>query len=99
MNEKLSFELVSPEKLLASGEANIVTLPATEGNIGVMVQHAPVMTGLRNGMVEIEQSDGGNQKFFVKGGFADITPLKVTILAEFSVPENEMDDEMKTLVS
>ena len=95
MSEKIQFELVSPEKSLATGEAIMVTLPATEGNIGAMKHHAPVMTGLKHGIVNIQTQDTKQEKYFVKGGFADITKDKITILAESAVPENEMDEEMK----
>ena len=95
MADGFKFELVSPEKLLVSGEAEIVSIPGTEGDMGVMVNHSPVMTSLRTGMVVAKMSDGNEQSFFVRGGFADVTPESLTVLAEFAVPEAEMTDEMK----
>ena len=95
MADGFKFELVSPEKLLVSGDAEIVSIPGTEGDMGVMVNHSPVMTSLRAGMVVAKMSDGNEQSFFVRGGFADVTPESLTVLAEFAVPEAEMTDEMK----
>ena len=95
MADSLQFELVSPEKLLLSGEAEIVSIPGTEGDMGVLVNHSPVMTSLRTGMVEATMKDGTKQSFFVRGGFADVSPSTLTVLAEFAVPESEMTDEMR----
>ena len=95
MADNLTFELVSPEKLLLSGEAEMVTIPGTEGDMGVLVNHSPVMTSLRTGLIKAKMLDGSEQSFFVRGGFADITTSSVTVLAEFSVPESEMTDEMR----
>lgn len=95
MADSLKFELVSPEKLLLSADAEIVSVPGTEGDMGVLVNHAPVMTSLRPGMVTAKLTDGSEQSFFVRGGFADVTPSSLTVLAEFAVPEAEMTDEMR----
>jgi F-type H+-transporting ATPase subunit epsilon len=88
--DKISFDLVAPERLLLSDEADMVTLPATEGYIGVMAGHAPVMTTLRPGLIDVSK-DGKDERYFVHGGFADIGPTKVTILAEEALPLSEMD--------
>ena len=90
MADTFAFELVSPEKLLVSGEADIVTVPATEGDMGIMGNHAPVMTSLRPGIVEAKMADGASAEFFVRGGFADISPAGVTVLAEFAIPRDQM---------
>ena len=95
MADGFKFELVSPEKLLVSGDAAIVAVPGSEGDMGVMANHAPVMTSLRSGMVTAKMADGSEQSFFVRGGFADVTPDSLTVLAEFAVPEAEMTDEMR----
>ncbi len=95
MADGFKFELVSPEKLLVSGDAEIVSVPGSEGDMGVMANHAPVMTSLRPGMVIAKMSDGEEQSFFVRGGFADITPTTLTVLAEFAVTEANMTDEMR----
>ena len=95
MADNFSFELVSPEKLLVSGDAEIVTIPGTEGDMGVLANHAPVMTSLRPGMVGVKLADGKEDTYFVRGGFADITPSSVTVLAEFAVPQADMTAEMQ----
>ena len=94
MADNLTFELVSPERLVASGEASIVTVPGTEGDMGIMANHAPVMTTLRPGLVEAKLEDGTDASFFVRGGFADITPQGVTVLAEFAVARSELTAEL-----
>ncbi len=90
MTDKIAFDLVAPERLLLSDEADMVTLPATEGYMGVMAGHAPVMTTLRPGMIDVSK-DGTDTRYFVHGGFADIGPTKVTILAEYAVLMSDMD--------
>jgi len=94
MADGFTFELVSPEKLLLSGDASIVAIPGSEGDMGIMANHAPVMTSLRPGIVVAEMGDGNSQSFFVRGGFADITPTALTVLAEFAVPSAEMTREV-----
>ncbi len=94
MADGFTFELVSPEKLLLSGDAEIVSIPGTEGDMGVLANHAPVMTSLRPGIVEAKMADGEEQAFFVRGGFADVTPTTLTVLAEFAVPKAELTREV-----
>ncbi len=90
MADKIAFDLVAPERLLHSDVADMVTLPATEGYMGVMAGHAPVITTLRPGMIDVSK-DGTDTRYFVHGGFAEIGPTKVTILAEEACPMSEMD--------
>ena len=94
MAESFKFELVSPEKLLLSVDAEMVTIPGTEGDMGILVDHAPVMTTLRPGIVEVKLADGSEQSFFVAGGFADATPTSLTVLAEFGIPKTELTAEI-----
>ena len=90
MAEKISFDLVSPERLLLSDTADMVTIPATEGYMGVMAGHAPVVTTLRPGMIDVLK-DGADQRYFIRGGFAEISAAKVTILADEAIPFAELD--------
>ena len=90
MADKIAFDLVSPERLLLSDTADMVTVPGAEGYIGVMAGHSPVMTTLRPGMIDISK-DGTDTRFFVHSGFAEIGPTKVTVLAEEALPMSEMD--------
>ena len=82
MADKLHFSLVSPAKELFSGEVDQVIAPGTEGEFGVLVNHAPFMTTLKNGVVRVLDGDTVTMRIFVRGGFADVTPAGLTILAE-----------------
>ena len=85
-----SFELVSPERLLFSGEVESVTAPGIEGEFTVLKDHAPFMTTLKPGWVHISGA-GRDEKLFVRGGFADVAPAGFTILADQALPEAEVD--------
>ena len=85
MAEKLHFSLVSPAKELFSGEVDDVIAPGTEGEFGVLVNHAPFMSTLKNGVVRVLEGDRTTMRLFVRGGFADVTPAGLTILAEEAV--------------
>jgi F-type H+-transporting ATPase subunit epsilon len=87
---KIAFDLVSPERLLLSTEADMVTVPGTEGYLGVMAGHAPLVTTLRAGMIDV-QINGQDDRFFIRGGFAEISPAKITVLAEEAIPMTELD--------
>jgi len=91
MAEPFSFELVSPEKLLVSGEASEVLIPGTEGYFQVFANHAPVMSTIKPGVVEVKMAGGEDQKFVVFGGFADVSPAGLTILAEHAVNAADLD--------
>ena len=90
MAGKIAFDLVSPERLLLSTEADMVTVPGTEGYLGVMAGHAPLVTTLRPGMIDV-QVNGQDDRYFIRGGFAEIGPTKITVLAEEAIPMTEMD--------
>ena len=90
MADKITFDLVSPEKLLLSKAVNMVTVPGTEGYMGVMAGHAPVVTTLRAGMIDM-LDDGVDTRFFIRGGFAEISATKITVLAEEAIPMSELD--------
>ena len=90
MAAKIAFELVSPERLLLSCTADMVTVPGTEGYMGVMAGHAPLVSTLRAGMVDV-LIDGKDDRYFIHGGFAEIGPSKITILAEEALPMTELD--------
>ncbi len=82
MANKLHFSLVSPARELFSGEVDHVIAPGTDGEFGVLVNHAPFMTTLKNGVVRVLEGDAVKMRIFVRGGFADVTPAGLTILAE-----------------
>ncbi|MFI4936162.1 MAG: ATP synthase F1 subunit epsilon [Caulobacterales bacterium] len=81
MAGKLRFSLVSPERELFSGEVDQVDAPGSEGDFGVLAGHAPFMTTLKEGRVKVF-NDGQTRAYDVRGGFADVTPEGLTILAE-----------------
>ncbi|MBT5767684.1 MAG: F0F1 ATP synthase subunit epsilon [Kordiimonadaceae bacterium] len=90
MADKLHFEMVSPAKLLKSADVDMVVVPGTEGDFGVLPAHAPVVSTLRTGVIEVH--DGGEpEKLLVVGGFAEVNSAGLTILAELATPINEVD--------
>lgn len=94
MADTFHFELVSPVKLLFSAEVEMVVVPGVEGDFAVMPGHAPVLSTVRPGMLDISLSGGEKQRIFVRGGFADAAPDALTVLAEFAIPESELDKEV-----
>lgn len=88
---KLHFDLVSPERLLISADVDQVDVPGSEGDFGVMAGHAPVMTTLRPGVLTIQSPGKAGEKYFVRGGFAEVTLGGLTILAEEAMPLAELD--------
>jgi F-type H+-transporting ATPase subunit epsilon len=87
----LHFELVSPAKLLFSGDVASVTLPGTEGEMTIMPMHAPVLATLRPGFVTVVKDGGATDKMFVRGGFAEVNAKGLTVLAETAIPVAELD--------
>jgi F-type H+-transporting ATPase subunit epsilon len=79
--EKLHVSIVSPEREVYAGEVDQVDAPGSEGDFGVLAGHAPFMTALRSGFVTVHEGEHLH-RFEVQGGFADVTPLGLTILAE-----------------
>ena len=84
------FDLVSPEKLLFSGLVDQVDVPGTEGDFGVLAGHAPLMTTLRPGILLLHR-EGGALKVVVIGGFAEVNPDGLTVLADLAVPVDDFD--------
>lgn len=87
----LHFELVSPEKLLLSGEAEMVSLPGGEGDMGILPGHAPLITSLRPGVIEVEGMADAAGGIFIAGGFAEIAGDRLTVLAEEAIPVPELN--------
>ena len=87
------FELVSPERLLVSEEVESVIIPAAEGEMTVMANHAPVMTTVKPGVVTVKAATGQEDRYVVFGGFADILPAGCTLLAESAVAVKDLDGE------
>jgi F-type H+-transporting ATPase subunit epsilon len=90
MAEKLQFDLVTPEKLLMSQSVDMVGVPGEEGDFAVLARHAPVISTLRPGLVAVYEG-GAVSRIFVRGGFAEVTPKGLTVLAEEAVPLGDID--------
>ncbi len=86
-----TLELVSPERLLFAGDVEDVVVPGTEGEFTVLADHAPLMSTLKPGVVSIGESSGKRTRLFVRGGFADVAPTGLTILADTALPLEEVD--------
>ena len=86
-----NFELVSPERLLFAGEVEAVVVPGTEGEFTVLKDHAPLMSTLKPGVVTVTETASKSSRLFVRGGFADVAPTGLTILAEMAVPLEQLD--------
>ena len=95
MNNKINFDFVSPEASIVSSEVEMVLIPGIDGDAGILPNHSPFMTTLRQGIVEVTFEEGNVKKYLVEGGFADITQDKMTILAENSL--NLSDSDSNTL--
>ena len=89
-----NFELVSPERVLFSGDVDAVVLPATEGDMTVLAGHAPTMTALKTGFLVITSNPGNGRRILVRGGFADINQNGLTVLAERALPAEELTQEI-----
>ena len=92
MADKLQFDLVSPERAVASLQVEMVEAPGSEGIFGVLPGHAPFMSVLAPGVVKYKEGDK-ETRIFVRGGFAEVTPDGLTILAEEAIPVAEFDKD------
>lgn len=91
MADKLHFDLVSPERLLLSENVDMVTVPGKEGDFGVLAGHSPLVAVLRPGIINVDDAGRAQQRIFVRGGFAEVTPAGLTILAEKAIPFADLD--------
>jgi F-type H+-transporting ATPase subunit epsilon len=94
-NNAIQFELVSPEARLMDEPAVMVVLPGTDGDIGVLPEHSPLVSTMRAGVVSIykENKTTVTDQIFLAGGFADVTGERVTVLAEEAIPVSKIDTE------
>ena len=89
-----TFELVSPERVLFSGDVDAVVLPATEGDMTVLAGHTPTMTALKTGFLIIGNGAGNGRRVLVRGGFADINQNGLTVLAERALPAEDLTQDI-----
>lgn len=90
-NKTFQFELVSPERILASEEAGMVVIPGGAGDFGVLADHAPLLSSIRPGVVAVHLPSGEVKNIFVTGGFADVSGNVCSVLAEEAVNVNDLD--------
>jgi F-type H+-transporting ATPase subunit epsilon len=86
------FELASPERLVFSGEVEHVVVPGSEGEFGVLADHAPLVAMLRPGILKI--LGASEQNFVLRGGFAEVNSKGLTVLADFAMPAEKVDHTM-----
>jgi F-type H+-transporting ATPase subunit epsilon len=87
---ELNFELVAPERLLFSGAVAQVIVPGLEGEFTVLPLHAPVLSTLKPGVLTVTALNGESERIFVRGGFAEVNPAGLTVLAEEAIPLAEL---------
>ncbi len=87
----VSLEIVSPERLLVSQSVDMVVIPGSEGDIGVLPEHSPMITLLRGGEVILYEGERPTARYFVTGGFAEVTGERVTILADTAEPSSTLN--------
>ena len=91
MAEKLFLEVVTPQKAIVSEEAEIVVAPGTEGEFGALKGHTTFLTSLKTGSLRYKDATGKERFLFINGGFAEVLPDKVTILAESAERRQDID--------
>jgi F-type H+-transporting ATPase subunit epsilon len=91
MAERVTFELVSPERLLLAVQADMVVVPGSEGDFGVLPGHAPMISTLRPGAIDVYEGDRIVNRIFVAGGFSEVSNDRLTVLAEQATPFDEVD--------
>jgi F-type H+-transporting ATPase subunit epsilon len=89
--DKVAFQLVAPERLLATADVDMVVVPGAEGDFGVLPQHSPLMSVLRPGVIETYDGARVSERIFVGGGFAEVNERGCTVLAEEAMPVAEID--------
>ena len=88
---RVQFELVTPERLMLSETVEMVVVPGTEGNFGVLPGHAPLISTIRPGMIEIYEGQTVTRRIFVVSGLAEVTPERCTVLAEDAISPDTLD--------
>ena len=91
MTDSVEFELVSPEKLLLSKSVEMVVVPGSEGDFGVLPRHAPFISTIRPGIIRVYEGGQVTDQIFVAGGFAEVTGTRCTVLAEEALPVADID--------
>lgn len=90
-DEKVEFELVSPERLLVSEPVDMVVVPGAEGDFGVLPRHSLLISAVRPGIIRVHEGGSVRDRIFVAGGFCEVTGERCTVLAEEALPVEEID--------
>lgn len=91
MANTFRFELVSPERLLISEDAESVVVPGVEGDFMVLANHAPILSALRPGLLDVVLPGGKERRIFVRGGFAEADAGSLTVLAQTAIDRADLD--------
>jgi F-type H+-transporting ATPase subunit epsilon len=91
MADRVQFELVTPERLIVSTEVEMVVVPGTEGNFGVLPGHAPLISTIRPGTIDIYEGRTIVERIFVVSGIAEVTPERCTVLADEAMAPDSLD--------
>ena len=91
MTDKVAFELVTPSQVLYAEPADMVVAPGADGNFGILPGHAPLLSTLRPGVIDVYEGTVVAEQFFISGGFAEVNEAGFTILAEDAVPVADLD--------
>ena len=91
MPEQVNFELVTPERIVLSEMVDMVVVPGTEGNFGVLPGHSLLISTMRPGTIDVYQGQTVTHRIFVVGGFAEVTPERCTVLATEAAPAEELN--------
>jgi len=91
MADRVLFELVTPERLIVSTEVEMVVVPGSEGNFGVLPGHSPLISTIRPGTVDIYEGKAVTERIFVVGGIAEVTPQRCTVLADEAMAPDSLD--------
>jgi F-type H+-transporting ATPase subunit epsilon len=93
MTNTVEFELVSPERLLKSEPVEMVVIPGAEGDLGVLPGHSLLIAAMRPGVIDIHKDGSVVEKIFISGGFAEVTPVRCTVLAEEAMPVSAINQD------
>lgn len=100
MPEKTEFELVSPERLLLSESVEMVVVPGSEGDFGVLAGHAATVSSIRPGVLAVFENGNVTSRVFVSGGFAEVTPERCTVLADEAIALEDLSrDEIEKAIA
>ena len=91
MAERVQFELVTPERLLLSETVEMVVVPGAEGNFGVLPGHAPLISSIRPGTIDVYEGQTVTRRIFIVSGIAEVTPERCTVLADEALSPDELD--------